>query len=136
MSNYTTPDGKTFVSLHDRAWALAHEAEEAGIVLEIKLVSMHPLAMGNTMMMVSMRPARIRDKPINRLSIADLAADALERVRRRIAEQCEFEKREVREYFCIAFFDADCRTHRDALDAMRRQGRAWPVKPFRSRRTA
>lgn len=136
MSNYTAPSGHTFVSIHDRAWALVCDAEEAGIVLEIKSVSMQPLAMGNTIMMVSMRPARIREKPINRLSIADMAAEALERVRRRIAEQCEFEKSEVRLGISDAFEEMDRRTYKTARDAMTRQGRAWPVKPFRYRRMA
>ena len=130
MSNYAKPIGHTFASIHDRAWALVCEAEEAGIVLEIKPVSMQPLAMGNTLMMVSMRPARIREKPIQRLDIQAMAADAMERVRRRIAEQCEFEKSEVREGIADAFEEMERRTYKTARDAMARQGRAWTVKPF------
>lgn len=130
MTKYHTPPNTAFVSIHDRAWALVAEAEDAGIILEIENVSCNPRAMGNTMMMVHMRPARIREKPIKRLDIQAMADEALERVKRRIAEQHAFERHEVSLGFDEAFKTADLRTSRAATQAMLLQGRPWPVKRF------
>lgn len=130
MTNYHTPQNAAFVSIHDRAWHLVAEAEDAGIILEIENVSMQPLAMGNTMMMVNLRPARIREKPIQRLDIQAMADEALERVKRRIAEQHAFERHEVSLCFDDAFEEADLRTRRAATQAMLLQGRSWRVGPF------
>lgn len=128
MTNYHTPDPQAWVSVSNLAWQLIDAAEQAGIVLEIRTQPYKPLAMGHGIMMVDMRPARILQP--KKLIIEDMAAEALERVKRQINEMHAFESYVVSLGFDFAFEDANLRTRRAATQAMLLQGRSWRVGPF------
>ncbi len=128
MTNYHTPDPQAWVSVSNLAWQLIDAAEQAGIVLEIRTQPYKPLAMGHGIMMVDMRPARILQP--KKLIIEDMAAEALERVKRQINEMHAFESDVVSLGFDFAFEDANLRTRRAATQAMLLQGRSWRVGPF------
>lgn len=128
MTNYHTPDPQAWVSVSNLAWQLIDAAEQAGIVLEIRTQPVKPLAMEHSLMMVSMRPARICVPP--KFSIYTMVQDALARIDRHMEAVHAFESHEVSLDFAVAFDDADLRTRRAATQAMLLQGRSWRVGPF------
>lgn len=128
MTNYHTPTPEDLHGIYNRAWQLVDAAEQAGIVLEIRTEPYKPLAMGHSIMMVDTRPARILQPP--KLTIEEMAADALERVKSQIDESYALHSHEVSLGFDDAFHDADLRTRRAATQAMLLQGRSWRVGPF------
>lgn len=138
MSNYTKPSTQTLIDLHGKAWELIAEAEEAGVVVSIESVPTRPFAMGNHFMDATVRPARAcHPRPPEMTTAEELAWLANYRLKRFIDMAFYSELEEMRDDFAQTAREAANRTHQAALDAMRRQGRAWPVKPFqRYRRTA
>lgn len=138
MSNYTKPSPQTLHDLNVKAWSLVAEAEEAGVVVCIESVPSKPLAMGYHWMNATVRPARAcHPRPPETTTAEELAWLANYRLKRFIDMAFYSELEEMRDDFAQTAREAASRTHHTALDAMRRQGRAWPVKPFqRYRRTA
>lgn len=125
MTNYHTPDPKTRATIQRKAWQLVDAAEQAGIVLEISSVPFQPLAMGNTLMWVHTRPARITQPPP--MSTQDMACDAMLRVFQSIDESYALHSHMVSLEFDLAFKNLDIRTREAAYQAMLLQGRAWRV---------
>lgn len=136
MSNYAKPTPLTLTTLHGKAWELIAEAEEAGVVISIESVPGRPLAMGNHWMNAKVRPARAcQPRPPETTTAEELVWLANYRMKRFIAERHQFELDQVNAEFDWVAVEADNRTRNAEIEAMRRQGRSWIVKPFVRYRT-